>query len=879
MNILHKVTRSTLWKNKTRTLVTIIGVILSAAMLTAVTTFLSSLQNYMLESVKATEGSWHGMAYQVPAETLQELQSHPQADQVTGYQNIGFALLPESQNQDKPYLFVAGMRSDLLDLLPISLLEGRMPENGSEIVLPDHLRTNGGVKYALGDVLTLEIGERVSAESASLGQDSPYLTDEDDAVLEQLEVRETRTYTVVGFCERPRFEAYSAAGYTAVTVEDAEPGAHASYTCYYTLHRMKDIYSFEKQELSAYHSAGNSDLLRYSGVSSNSSFYRVLYGLASILIVLIVAGSVSLIYNAFSISVSERTKQFGLLSSVGATKKQIRGSVLYEAFLVSVIGIPLGILSGMAGIGITFWCVGDLFTSLWGTQVTIHLSVSPLSLVAAALIALATVLFSAYLPARKAVKLTAIEAIRQTKDIKIKAEKVKTSWLTRKLFGLEGMLANKNFKRNRKKYRATVLSLFMSIVLFVSASSFCSYLSSSVNGAMDNTDYDLLYRADRIQANSAIQLLFPQLAILEGVTQSAWRRDASGNAVLSGRFLSERYVSANHLSDDGEEEQSVPVGVTVLDDAAFRACLRENGLDDNAYFDPEHPKFLAFDHISEFDYDAKRYENYSVLRSGDCTLTLQLIDYQAYYAGQEEQATEPERNLEDYYRNIPAAIGAVANPSAFGTADLRGRGLVLVLPWSMMDALLGEGSDGYFPEAKLMFEADDHRDVYGKMSDLLLESDSFSSGWLYDVAENFETNRNLITIVRVFSYGFITLISLIAVANVFNTVTTNLHLRRREFAMLRSVGMTKRGFHKMMNYECALYGIKALVLGLPVAFLFTYGIYQSVVSGWEMAFYVPWSSIAIAAFSVFAVVFVSMLYSMGKIKKENTVEALKNENL
>lgn len=150
---------------------------------------------------------------------------------------------------------------------------------------------------------------------------------------------------------------------------------------------------------------------------------------------------------------------------------------------------------------------------------------------------------------------------------------------------------------------------------------------------------------------------------------------------------------------------------------------------------------------------------------------------------------------------------------------------------------------------------------------------------LIDYAASIETERAMITVINIFSFGFITLISLIAAANVFNTISTNLNLRRREFAMLKSIGMTPRAFSKMMNFECLLYGFKGLLYGLPVSFFITWLIYRAIGNGLETAFFIPWYSIAIAVGSVFLVVFATMLYSMHKIHKENTIDALKNENL
>jgi putative ABC transport system permease protein len=164
----------------------------------------------------------------------------------------------------------------------------------------------------------------------------------------------------------------------------------------------------------------------------------------------------------------------------------------------------------------------------------------------------------------------------------------------------------------------------------------------------------------------------------------------------------------------------------------------------------------------------------------------------------------------------------------------------------------------------------DDADAYGQEHDY--------DGNATDYQQQRATIRAMITILNIFAYGFVILISLIAMTNVFNTISTNIGLRRREFAMLKSVGMTAGGFNKMMNYECLLYGVKGLMYGLPVSFGVTWLIYRSVSEGIIQRFYVPWNSVIIAVLSVFIVVFATMLYAMHKIKRENPMDVLKNDN-
>lgn len=539
MSIFHKVTLEILKKNKTRTIVTIIGIILSASMFTAVTTTVSSLQNYMLQNAIYNSGDWHVSASEVdesffdflrdPASVIEEPEEavYFENGKVESYvysQQLGYAIAEGCTNAYKPYLYIIGADKDFCETMPVHLTGGRLPEKADEIILPEHLAENGGVYYKVGDVLTLEIGNRVS-DGYNLGQYNPYMnepeegepaegsdtdasdTGENNSNLEYLEVVETRTYTVVGFYERPGFENYSAPGYTAITVMDKVRPEGALYNFYFKMEDPQDAMEWFSH-LTIGGTSYNSDVLLYLGISEFSSFYAVLYGLAAIICGLIMFGSVSLIYNAFSISVSERTKQFGLLSSIGATKKQIRQMVLFEAMFVSGIGIPLGIFAGIGGMGVTFYFIGKEFSSLTDYAVPLTLSVYPWAIVAACIITLSTVLISAWIPSERATMVTAVEAIRQSGDVKLtkheqkklhKAEANETIWsekLIYRVFGLPGMIADKYYKRSKKKYRATVVSLFMSIVLFVSASALTSYLTDSVESSFSANGYDIVYHYD-----------------------------------------------------------------------------------------------------------------------------------------------------------------------------------------------------------------------------------------------------------------------------------------------------------------------------------------------------------------------------------------------
>lgn len=867
MNVLRKVTLKTLRRNRTRTVVTIIGVILSAAMFTAVTTFISTMQHFLLESVLASEGSWQSQLTGLPYSSLDQVKDNGKVKTVAVQQEVGYAALADSQNDYKPYLYIQNFDAASFDLLGIRLVSGRMPQNADELLVPDHILTSGGVTVKEGDTLTLAVGDRLADDGSPLTQTNPFNEEEPETI----RVRETRTYTVVGLCSRPSFEPYSAPGFTALSALDpASLTPDTPVILTWEARHIRDAIPLTESFFNTLHPASASthdSLLDFSGSSRNSDFNAVLYSMGAVLMLLILIGSVSLIYNAFAISVSERSKQFGMLSGVGATSRQIRGSVFFEAGFIGLIGVPIGILSGIAGIGVTLYFLGDAFASMnmaGGVGAKFELSVSPAAVIVAAVIAFATILISAYIPARRASRVSAIEAIRQTGDVKLSSRQVKTSRLSRRLFGMEGDLALKNFKRNRRRYRATVFSLVISIVLFVSASSFSQYMASGTDSVYGGYTYDVSvyprYPKDTERA-------LPLLTGLPDVKEYTVLRGATATVRVSRDALSPRLLQHNVLQENDDGTYTIEVTVQALGEASFRAYLSRLGLDPAAYRDTSAPKGIVQDAIQYF-HDGKRQIDRLFAKAPS---SLDLMSQIPTSENKDDEVFQQDVTL-------PLSVGTVTSETPVGSdaASLFNHIFVYVSDEVYDQTAANWSSAGpirlYFTSASKSAQlSDDIRKT--------LAANGIAQYSLTDIAEMTAINRNMLLVVNVFSYGFIVLISLITIANVLNTISTNINLRRREFAMLKSVGITPSGFNRMMNFECIFYGFKALLYGLPLSLIATYLIYLSMSQGLGMAFTLPWVAILIASASVFLVVFVTMMYSMSKVKKENIVDALKNENL
>lgn len=896
MNVFHRFTRRSLRENRSRTWVTVIGIILSVALFTAVAEGGYSGVQYLVRTEETSAGRFHGLMSQLTAQEAEALSREPGMAELACWQEVGWGYIG-SENQWKPYLKVVSMDETLPQLLAIRVTAGRLPEKPGELLIPEHLLENGNVSLPVGSAITLSLGQRMlDGESV----ECDWLLDG-----ETLVDGTYHSYTVVGTYQRLSYaaEGYECPGYTAITCGESGD----SYTAFFRVQQPRTIYS----DLSGRSWTPHTTLLNYSGATGHGNVNSVIYSMAAILMLLIVFGSVSLIYNSFSISVSQRTRQFGILKSIGATKAQIRGSVLYEALLLCAVAIPAGLLLGCAGIGVTLYCLRDSFGFLTGDSVSVvqmQLVLNPWALLISVAVGLITALISAWIPARRAVRITAMEAIRQSRDVRIRGRELRTGLLPR-LFGFPGLLAAKNFKRDRKRYRATILGLFLSVTLFVSASSFCSYLSGAAKSVevSSGSSADLEY-TERLPEDVTAQQRLTQLLAAQGVDGGTYTVGSATDLWLSADCLHAEYLAYPNM--DTDSKRLLYPRLLFVADEEYRRLLQENGLDEADYFNADVPLALALDQYSLWGDDGSGEKRYTFHMLSESALPISglrldqwkdipgwfIFDSSVEYREDGVACVRywPQEYLEDIVsdklpdsslsRLVPleeAATGAALTIGAIldeAPYYAQGDRLELLYPHSLYEAVMGQALSGEDRVYVFSFQAEAHAAAYESMGTLLAQS-GLSRPNLRDLASDNEASRAMVTVVRVFSYGFIVLISLISMANVFNTISTSIALRRREFAMLRSVGLTQRDFGRMMNYECLNYGLRALLWSLPASALMTWLIYSAMRQGFGSRFLIPWASVAVAVGSVFVVVFATMLYATRKIRGENPIDGLRQENL
>ena len=846
MNILKKLTQKYLKLNRKRTIVTIIGIILSGAMISAVTTLGVSFQNFLINNEKEN-GAWEVIYKDISKDDLKYIENNTN---VKEYMLTSDLYMAENNYSNEEYIKICAYDDKALEGMGVNLVNGKLPTNSDEIVLSRTFFDGKDNEPKIGDSINLEYG--------SFDDNSNFIKEG------------SKTYKITGIIERPNFEK-SGDYFTSGITKLEDSNNISTYNIGVITKNPKNIFeeSVENAEkLDSYKGQDieekiqfNHGLLSYMGVSQDNGFITFLYSICAILLVVISVGAILVIYNAFAISVSERKKQFGMLSSIGATKKQIRKSVLYEGFVIGIIGIPIGIICGILGIWVVLQIVNNLIKPLFTNMSTnLDLVVSVPSIVIAILVMALTIYISVIVPAIRASRITPIEAIRQSGDIKIKSKKLRTPKFIRKIFGVEGDIALKNLKRSKGKYRTTVISLTVSIILFITVSNFVNGMSKQFSGVYYNKDYDFslnLYSRSESNINvsaekeNIINKIKTQEGIKELITVTQFNNtiklpEDKVNKELRKLIEKNEYMKYIFNLDDME----INIKYITYDNNTMQKYLKKvgiNELNNNEAILVNYANQIGTEIDAEYHMTNFK-ENEQIILQKDYT-----------NSGKDESLSICKVTDE-----IPQII------------DKYYTGLILVVNNDTFNNII---RNDYITNNILLSVKKDKQDqMRNLLKEILNENTKFSIS-LSDIASDTSRNKNMMLIIQIFLYGFIILISAVGISNVFNTISTNIALRKREFANLKSVGMTEKGFKKMLNLECIFYGTKSLLYGLPISIFICYLMNKSFNYQSYMLFNIPWIGIIISIIAVYLVVYITMIYSRKQIKKENIVDVLRNDNI
>jgi len=590
-------------------------------------------------------------------------------------------------------------------------------------------------------------------------------------------------------------------------------------------------------------------------------YYATIMGAGVILSSVIVAASIIVISNSFRVSAGERLSQFGILKSVGATKRQIAESIMYESIFLSIIGLPVGVAVGLLvqfiGVEIANHLIGDLFAAEAGRRFSFVVAWQAV-LVSVAL-GFGTVLLSAWLPARKAAKIPAISAILKHGDIKVKAKHVRANWLVKTIFGFEGNLASKSLKRSKRNFRATVVSLTISIILFIAASSFGAHLNRMAVLVVHTVDADVIgeyrsaqefvltedgyfchviyYPLSEEEAATITARLreFPDTTIMGvGTSVSSWRvPGAKIPSVLFSRTMLEHMG----IDDPGEYIHRSFTLVTV-DAETYAELCRLAGV-------PLGSNILVNYYRRQIE---GRWTEFAPFDFSEQTITKQLI----------EEEIEIPIHGELRGGQIPLEV----------LHATRGWTAVIV---PQLDAKT------YLWFAQTADPRGFVTHLHDTLDQLIPRDNSLIYSHVRNLAAEENQDRAIISLVMVFVYGFVGMLTLIGFTNVISTIYTNVRARAREFAVLQSVGMTRSGLSRMLNLESILCSFKSLVYGIPLGVAASLLIYRSMLHSVEFRYEWPVFPILICILAVFIITWVTMRYAAARLRGKNIVETIRAE--
>lgn len=728
MKILQKLTIQNLRKNQRRTLVTIIGVMLSSALILAVVGMVTSMQKMMINYAIAQDGNFHDMFQEVPAEKLP---------------------LIENNNHVSAHYY--------------------------------------------SEPVTKNTVEADTFDSYELYQNAPYSV-EHYQKLDQLPADASGKYNIFVRYDQPRnYEEY-----------------------------RRSILDALGEEINV---RTNSELLRYEAGIMGDAILSALYQIAAVVVIIIIVSSVFVIRNSFSISATERSRQFGMLASIGATPKQIRHSVIFEGLIIGAIGVPLGLILGAIATFVLVIIVNFLLQDMIiaSVEFSLPLWIFPITIG----LSFITIFLSSLVPAIRAGKMSPIEAIRGNNDIKIKPRKLKTSKLTREIFGVGGVIASKNLKRSRKKYRTTVISIVVSVATFVGLSSFLSYGEKMVG--LQYVDEDI----DYVISNADPQV---HQKVIDKFQVKDWTS----------------YYPARTLN----------VNAYFMDKASFADYAKSLGINEKDY---SKTAILVDQAMSMNDNGSYTIDKYFDLKDGD-KMELEIATAQDPKTGNYDTTNT---------KKVPIDVTKVTTTKPLSFSHTFAPMLFLPEGYYLEKQIAPDVNFGQLFLQHLDFnpkELDDYLDE-------LKEQPQDAEIYYQNMQEALAQSRRIVLLFGIFLYGFITVVTLIGVTNIFNTITTNIALRSKEFAMLKSVGMTSREFNHMIRLESLMYVTKALIIGLPLGILISYAFYQSFAEAVDFGFSVPWEAILISIFAVAILIGVIMHYSVKQVAKQNIIETIREENI
>ncbi|MCR4567508.1 MAG: ABC transporter permease [Pseudobutyrivibrio sp.] len=857
MNIVSRLTLRHLAENKKRTIVTTIGIIASTALMTAIIVGLFSFFRFFGDLAEATTGSWHVTVGKITDQQLEKLRADDRVGEI-GFTDDTQAITGFIVDSDAKARYRIGNIRHIDEIASkwyiTSDYDGTLPTNSGEVAVEEDFLKDNNLNLSIGDTINFQEGRRYmeEADGSKTGIGGTYRSNE------KFEKQSDESCVITAILHGNK----ATGGFNIV--RGLEPNCTAkSRVAVITMKGLNVRTAKTIKETMADNGIKNfvcnveylGGHLCLEGWGNNAGPILKIIGTMLGIVVFV---SVVLIYNAFAMSTTERIRYLGMLASVGATKKQKRLSVYFEGLILGIVGIPIGIGCGILGSYATLHILGrmmydaDIFEGMEIVNGTIPLRAPLALLVVVVILSAITIAISSIKPARMASSIMPVEALRENNTVKVKAKQLRVNKLVRKIFGYEGELAYKNIKRNGKKSKVIIATITLSIVLFLTVDYFDTIFEKSniydvnigyqVSACAAYSDKDRLKEA--LEETEGVDRVFHFEMIFYNFEKPSWDDDwvSPNRDILNPDFFQENYKAL-----DGKITK---ICLMVFEDDMFNDLIKSNNLSTEDFYGDQLNGVV----LNNYYHDERMTGLFND----------KIIGQKLYY--------------DDPENNPPAVniVGLVDYDASKQACNLCANQTInVIVPSSMyfdrMSKIVNPDELVY----TYAIECKNSQKMVATISDML-ENGEYKAYSCFDEAKNIKQMNTISIALKTAVYGFTVLLILIVIANIVNTISTGVILRRKEFAMLRSVGMTEKGFKKLLSLETILYGLKSLGMGLPLSLLITYLI-NLALSGMAMPFVVNWKLYSIVIVAVFAVVSISMLLSTAKVKNDNIIDALKDD--
>ncbi|MSU02071.1 ABC transporter permease [Tissierella pigra] len=859
---------------KNRTLLTILGIILSVALISAIGTIIVSVRGALIADAIRENGSYHAKFNEMNRDSINKLMNHVGVSEAGIGKFEGSAIVQETTQGEREeyrwdipyrYIEIEGLEDKALEMLPLNIDEGRLPKTPDEIAIEHWVANYFYKEVQLGDKIKLTVGNRV------IGNDEE-TSDGNIIRKETFEKTGEKEYTVVGFI-KPQY-IWKGNLVTKGVVGLDNKTEEGSYSAYIKLPNVKDAY---EKVTSIAKDLGKTEndfeynyrVLRLYAESMSETFDKSMVILLLFVVGLIIVSTIAVIYNAFNISVLERITQFGLLRSVGATPRQIKGIVLKEAMILSIIGIPIGLFSGVFAMRVVLYIINLLKADILVFS-DMKITISEIVFLISTVIGLVTVFLSAIGPAIKAGKVSPVEAVRNTGSIrKEKVGKTKNTIFIRKILGVEGEIAYKNLRRNRKRFIITVFSMVISISLFITFSSFSNFMFKM--GVVESSNMGNFSIYGDIDDNA--EKIYRELKDIEDIKRVYKVTFNNGEVLIKENRISKDMIKMAPMLFENKKDDLIEINnaqiFTIGDEnlEVLKGLLKEGTLDIDKL--NKENGVLVINSTYAHNQKTKRnslMEGYK-LKVGD---KLPYASYDLDKEGADRVYKELtvagvlEKGILDMEYNLNGSINIITTEEVLNN-------LLMTNDEEIDDSISRYRTNMYID----MTEDGDIENIRSYLDKL----EERTPGFHYiDYAESAKENKIVNIIVSIFLYGFVAIITLISSINIINTISTNIILRTKEIAMIKAIGMTQSGIKRMVAFESLFYGIYATIFGGTIGTVLSYILFNILMRIREFQWMIPWKNIFIACIGAVIIALLSGAYPLKRINDKIIVESIKAEN-